>query len=104
MARTLKNDTKLTRSQSYNRAETILKDAHREEFESILAAVYADNGHDYKPRLTPEERAQVVLEARKAKAAERVAALVAKHGQDILPVPDSGIASSDETFDHGGGL
>lgn len=93
MARKLKDGT-LTRSQSYNRAETLLKDAHRDEFEQILAQVYAENGHDYKPRLTPEERAQVVLLARKTRAAEKVAELIAKHGADILPeqvlLPDSG--------------
>lgn len=84
----------LTRAQCYSLAESRLRTAHREEFESSLAAIYAENGYEYKPRLTEEERVQIVLNARKAKAAEKVAALIAEHGADILPeqvlLPDSG--------------
>ena len=100
MPRIPKNQT-LTRSQSYNRAETLLKDRHRDEFEEILAGVYAENGHDYKPRLTPEERAQAVLEERKRKAQARIAAEVAKYGPDVLPLPESGRETTDAEIDAG---
>lgn len=87
--------TRPSRAQLYSRAEANLRTAHRDEFEADLARLYTENGYTYKARLTEQERAEVRRRADLERARQKVAALYAKHGKDVLavvPVPVEQVA------------
>lgn len=77
----------------YTMATARLREAHAEEFQAILAQVYQEEGAVYVPRLTPEERAKRDEDARRAKAAEKMASLLAEF-PDLAPGDRSASAES----------
>ena len=55
-----------------------LREAHREEFQEILTKVWAEDGLEYTPRLTAEERAEIEADQRRQKAKARMEKLLAE--------------------------
>lgn len=51
------------RAKAYNRAQTRLREAHADEWQTILGEEYEAVGIEYKPRLSPEQKAKVQIEA-----------------------------------------
>jgi CTP synthase (UTP-ammonia lyase) len=82
-----KTDTR--RSKAYAKAGVALRQAHRDEFNKYYAAACVEAGMDYKPRKSKEVREAEAAEKQLAKAQAKVAALVAKHGEDVLPFEDT---------------
>lgn len=87
-------ETKVTSSRLYSAAVRELRQRHEEEFLAILESLYSEHGMTYKRRLSAEERAEMVEAAARAKAAERVAALVDRFGPEIVPSWPTTIAKS----------
>lgn len=56
------------RGKAYNNATNTLRDAHRQEFNTLMVAEAKALGIEWKPRLTEEE-----------KAAEKIKSLLAEH-------------------------
>ena len=77
----------VSRSTVYAKATAILREKHREEFDSILTAQFAAAGMTYKRRKTAEEREAEAAEARLAKARAKALALKAEFGDDIFSEP-----------------
>jgi hypothetical protein len=72
------------RNAAYSSAERRLRDAHPEEFQALLQEETEKLGLEYKPRMSAQERAALILQEKKAKAAAKIAALVAEFGEDVL--------------------
>lgn len=86
-----KTDTR--RSRAYAQAGVALRQAHREEFNQYYAQACKDLGLPYKVRKSKAEREAEAEEKRLEKAKARVANLVEKYGEDILPFPETEDAS-----------
>lgn len=69
------------KSSLYGKALTALKVAHKDEFDSTLAGLYAEKGLTYTPRLTPQERK---LKELKALAAELGVTITANDGVEAV--------------------
>lgn len=67
----------------YTKATARLREAHQPEFQAYLAEEYAEAGLEYKPRLTPEQKAE-----------QAIAVILAEHPSlrekyiDVKDVPD----------------
>ena len=88
VAKTVETDetVKNPRNAAYAAAAKRLRQAHTEEFKALYKEACAEFGVDYVERMSADERAARDAEVAKTKAAEKVAELVAKYGQDILDV------------------
>jgi hypothetical protein len=53
-----KTGTEQIRAQAYNRALRRLREAHNDTWQALLEEAYREAGIDYKPRLTPEQKAK----------------------------------------------
>jgi hypothetical protein len=78
--------TDTRRNKAYASAAKQLRQAHPHEFRDLYAKACAEVGIEFVTRMSADERAARDAEVAKTKAAEKVAELVAKYGQDILDV------------------
>lgn len=62
----------------YTEATRRLREAHRQEFQEILTKVWAEDGLEYQPRLTAEERAEIEADLRRQKAEDKMKKLLAE--------------------------
>ncbi len=69
---------KPSKTKLYAQAEQVLRERHFEEFQEIVAEVYAEHGYVYKRRLSAEERAERDRLAELAKVEAQLAELRAK--------------------------
>ena len=88
VAKTVETDetVKNPRNAAYASAAKQLRQAHPHEFRDLYAKACAEVGIEFVTRMSADERAARDAEVAKTKAAEKVAELVAKYGQDILDV------------------
>lgn len=93
MAEQKKPETKAERTEEqvknslYSKATTTLRERHREEFQTILAAAYKEAGLEYKRRLSPEEKARAEIER-----------LLAEHptlGLKVVEEPQTGLPTGE---------
>lgn len=93
-------------NKAYVQAEKILRERHKDEFETILSGLYEEAGVERKVRLSKEERAALEAEKREAreaakrqaareKATATINALLAEYpdiAEEIVPVADDSAA------------
>lgn len=84
-------EPKNPRNAAYSCAERRLREAHPDEFQALLREETEKLGLEYRPKMTKEERQARLLQERKAKAAAKIAALVAEFGDDVLASEHVGI-------------
>lgn len=56
-------DRSKKRTQAYNAAESRLRENHQDEFQKLMAEECAKRGLDYKPKLSPEQKAAQAVAA-----------------------------------------
>lgn len=76
----------------YTRALARLRDAHRDEFNTLLVGVYEESGLTYKRRRTKEERDAERESEAKQKAQAKIADLVFRYGPDVIPERSATVA------------
>lgn len=72
----------------YTEASRRLREKYSEEFYDILAAVWKEDGAEYKPRLSPADRARVKEFERKEKAKAKLEALYTEF-PDLRPADEN---------------
>lgn len=50
------------KSRAYNKAFKRLREAHKADWETFIGEEYQTEGLEYRPRLTPKQRAQKTIE------------------------------------------
>lgn len=50
------------KSRAYNKAFRRLREAHKADWETFISEEYQTEGLEYRPRLTPKQRAQKTIE------------------------------------------
>lgn len=71
------------RSKVNARAHRILRDNHRQEWDEIMQAEYKAEGLTYRPRLSPEAKAERDRVRREEKAAARLEKLVEQYPDEL---------------------
>jgi hypothetical protein len=73
------------------RASKKLREQYPNEYRTLLAAEYANEGRTYRTRLSAQERGALVTERRRNEAKAKIAALAAQYGDGIV---DEALAAS----------